>query len=400
VAARRSQGQTQAAGTARAQNTAAPSSQNILEEAPRKTDKEAIQGRWTVVALEVDGWNEAADEIRGVRITADRFFYKLKGDSVEGSTYRLDQTQRPKHIDLAALPGEPRPLDVKGIYFLDGDRLVLCFDMQNGKRPLDFKTEPKSGMWLLVLQRDKRFVPPERGATGSQTKGESAWVVAPVAGMVFEIREGLKAGSRLKKNQELLRIFDAKAQQAVAVLAPFDSVLLDTNVRETLLHRYVNRNERLLRIAPLARPARYRMEILVCRGDPHGKSIEAATRAGTMEVLSRTNIDTEVGQEAVNSGGLREVWLGDESVRTGWTLRLNPAPDPRGIRMNMALTNVEVLEQAKDHFRWRTDESRLTRVVKSGELLKLGGPKIADKQGSPRSASDQIWAEVRVREVP
>jgi len=130
--------------------------------------------------------------------------------------------------------------------------------------------------------------------------------------------------------------------------------------------------------------------VVVCQGDPLGKPLRAALQAGTIEQVARPNIFTRAGLEAVVALG-GQVQLGDEFVNTGSTLRLTPTPDSRGIRLKMVLENVEVLEQAKDGLRLRSDQSRLTRVVKSGELLRLRGGKVSEKD---------ICAEVRVREVP
>jgi RNA polymerase sigma factor (sigma-70 family) len=284
-------GQTQAGEPATGQNTTAPASREIPETAEPKNDRVAIQGRWKVVAVEIDGWNEPAVGAVAARITADRFVLKYK-DSLDEFTYKLDQTHKPKHIDC-----EKEATGMKGIYHLDGDRLVLCFGAEKAKRPTEFKTEPKSNLYLLVLQRDKPVVPPERSAKGSQ----------------------------------------------------------------------------------------YQIEVTVYQGDTLGKPLRAALQAGTIEILARPNITTRVGQQAVVKLG-KQVQLRDEFVDSGCTLRLAPTPDPKGIRVKMVLENVELLEQAEDLVRLRTDQSRLTRVVKSGELLKLRGGK--------------IWAEVRVREVP
>jgi RNA polymerase sigma factor (sigma-70 family) len=296
VATSTPEGQTQPSAPGTAQNATAPAGQKAAPTVKPKGDTETIQGRWKVAAFEIDGWNEPTEELVGVRITANKLFIKYK-NGLDESTYRLDESRKPKHIDLAAFPGENKA-GAKGIYYPDGDRLVLCFAPEKNERPTEFKTEPKSGAWLMVLQRDKPVVPPEPAA--------------------------LPPG-----------------------------------------------------------PAQYQIEAALYQGDPLGN------RPGTIKILAKPTITTISGQEATVVAG-QQVQFSDESLGIGRTLRITPTPDAHGIRVKMVLENAELLEQTRDQLRVRTDQSRLTRVVKPGELLKLSAGKESDKQ---------IWAEVRVREV-
>lgn len=73
-------------------------------------------------------------------------------------------------------------------------------------------------------------------------------VLAPVEGQILEIKGNLTFGCHINKDQELLRIFNSDLQQSVWVNSPVNGVLLDADVRESLLNRHVKANEPLLRI--------------------------------------------------------------------------------------------------------------------------------------------------------
>jgi RNA polymerase sigma factor (sigma-70 family) len=135
-----------------------------------QSDHEAIQGRWKVVAWEVDGWKESTANLIGVKITGGRIFIKFKEDKggVSEIPYRLDEAHRPKHIDWVEASGENKGKVVPaGIYHLEGDTLVLCFGAGNKvrQRPTKFETQPKDDSWLMVLQRedDIPIVSPDGG---------------------------------------------------------------------------------------------------------------------------------------------------------------------------------------------------------------------------------------------
>jgi uncharacterized protein (TIGR03067 family) len=174
VATRTRDGQSQAGEPATAQRTTVLTGKKGLETPRRQSDKEAIQGLWKVVAWEADGWREPP-EFSGVRITGDQIIIKSLKDKggIDAITYRLDETQKPKHIDFVVSPGETKERVVPaGIYHLDHDRLVLCFYIgdKTRSRPTKFETHPGGELWLMVLRREKPIVSPEGGekATGKE----------------------------------------------------------------------------------------------------------------------------------------------------------------------------------------------------------------------------------------
>jgi uncharacterized protein (TIGR03067 family) len=115
-------------------------------------DGEAIQGRWNVIELQHDG-KPADKEFDGSVATFDKDTMTVKTPNRKGDddslTFKLDQQK--KGIDLS--PKKPgREHEMKGVYELDGDNLVIAIGMgTESVRPKQAKGGP--GIALIKLQR-------------------------------------------------------------------------------------------------------------------------------------------------------------------------------------------------------------------------------------------------------
>jgi len=124
----------------------------------KKTDKDKLQGKWVPESVEFNGNTIGTDDQKvREKLTAAFGFWKLTfdGDNVipdegEKLQYKLDQTKKPKEIDLE-LGGNVGT--VKAIYEFDGDKLKMSWIRQND-RPADFDTSKSKG-FLVVLEKQK-----------------------------------------------------------------------------------------------------------------------------------------------------------------------------------------------------------------------------------------------------
>jgi uncharacterized protein (TIGR03067 family) len=120
-----------------------------------KTDKDKVQGGWTMVSGETNG-KPAPDEYRKnfkMTFSGDKLTVKFSNDKTKEGTYKLDSSKKPKEITITPSDGE-KPL--VGIYDLDGDNLKLCMSQPGGDRPKEFAAKEGAGTMLLVLRRAKR----------------------------------------------------------------------------------------------------------------------------------------------------------------------------------------------------------------------------------------------------
>ena len=125
-------------------------------------DAKLLVGVWNVVALESDGKKAPADEIKGMRwsVTESEVEFADPGEEFGGKTsYKLDLTKSPKHIDLVVPEGPTKGKTMLGIYKLEKDRLVVCLrdakEADKG-RPTEFSTEAGSGLGMVTLERAKK----------------------------------------------------------------------------------------------------------------------------------------------------------------------------------------------------------------------------------------------------
>jgi uncharacterized protein (TIGR03067 family) len=76
--------------------------------------------------------------------------------------YNLDVKDYPRQFDWYEYRGSSLRLQ-RGVYWIEGDTLLLCMGAVNSRRATEFLTTPYDGRTLFVLKRvdDKNEVPPQ-----------------------------------------------------------------------------------------------------------------------------------------------------------------------------------------------------------------------------------------------
>src|ERR1044071_10140605 len=94
---------------------------------PKKelTDQEKLQGEWVMVGLEVREEAVPAEKLAGTTLVVKKDKYTTVVKKKEYPvTFTLDPKQDPKHIDMMIPGDDGTPRLSKGIYKIEGDRLV------------------------------------------------------------------------------------------------------------------------------------------------------------------------------------------------------------------------------------------------------------------------------------
>jgi uncharacterized protein (TIGR03067 family) len=128
------------------------------DDATVKSDREALQGKWLVVASEARGKKDSDDKLKEAKPTFHFQEEKLgwsfvrDGKEITGNgSYKLDPSTKPKSIDLTGFPESGKTFP--GIYEMDGDTLKICFD--ENERPKEFASKAGSRIGLLTLRKQK-----------------------------------------------------------------------------------------------------------------------------------------------------------------------------------------------------------------------------------------------------
>jgi uncharacterized protein (TIGR03067 family) len=122
---------------------------------PAKKDLAALQGKWVMVALEVDGKPVPEDKIKDTFLIIKNNTYttQVKGKSHE-TTFTLDPAKKPKAIDMVFSEGDKKDRVLRGIYLIDGDTLKVCRGLQpEQERPTQFGTWPNTNLFLVTWKK-------------------------------------------------------------------------------------------------------------------------------------------------------------------------------------------------------------------------------------------------------
>src|SRR5205085_3230463 len=101
-------------------------------------DGEGPQGSWRYVSATEGGKQRAVPDDMRLVMTDDHWTTSRRGQDPMGGTYIVDDSKRPRHIDLIVEEQPGRPIVQKGIYERDGDTLRIRFAPAGGPRPKDF----------------------------------------------------------------------------------------------------------------------------------------------------------------------------------------------------------------------------------------------------------------------
>jgi len=121
-----------------------------LKDPPPKL--EPIVGEWEIESVTMDG--KRATSRVGIRyeFTADgqRISKSDRGDKPRSVKYKVDPKADPLAIDLI---GPTDGAADRGIFRVEGHRMVFCFSFDSDTRPTKFESPAGSRLILMVLKR-------------------------------------------------------------------------------------------------------------------------------------------------------------------------------------------------------------------------------------------------------
>jgi uncharacterized protein (TIGR03067 family) len=120
------------------------------------TDQERLQGEWVMVGLEVREKSVPAEKLAGTTLIIKKGKYTTIVKKKEYSvTFTLDPKHDPKHIDMFIPDGSGTPQLSKGIYKIEGDKLIICRGQApGGDRPRNFISSATNDDFVVTWERN------------------------------------------------------------------------------------------------------------------------------------------------------------------------------------------------------------------------------------------------------
>jgi uncharacterized protein (TIGR03067 family) len=119
------------------------------------TDQEKLQGGWVLVGLDVREESVPAEKLAGTTllIRKDKYTTVVKKKEYP-VTFTLDPKQDPKHIDMFIPDDSGISQLSKGIYKIEGDKLIICRGQApGGERPRNFVSSAKDDTFVVTWER-------------------------------------------------------------------------------------------------------------------------------------------------------------------------------------------------------------------------------------------------------
>jgi uncharacterized protein (TIGR03067 family) len=118
----------------------------------------ALVGNWRVTKATVDG-EDATEHLKVLTFQirdGGRYTARL-GMQTDPGTFTVDPAKEPKEMNLKPTGGPQKGKNVKAIYKLDGNTLVVCYDHKTPENaPAKFESPAGGTLLLITYSRDKK----------------------------------------------------------------------------------------------------------------------------------------------------------------------------------------------------------------------------------------------------
>jgi len=114
-----------------------------------------LQGHWTMITLDVQEAFVPEAKLKGTTLEIKGNTYTVTVRKTKHEvTLKLDPTQDPKHIDMTFPDGPNQPKLSKGIYKIEGDKLIICRGQAaDGERPRNFVSSLTNDHFVVTWER-------------------------------------------------------------------------------------------------------------------------------------------------------------------------------------------------------------------------------------------------------
>jgi uncharacterized protein (TIGR03067 family) len=121
---------------------------------PEKLNLERWQGTFELVSMVNDGSVAPAEELkkRKLSVKGNQYLF-VNGDARERGTYKFNLEKEPREVDIIVGDGPDKGKVYLAIFDANDQRIELCFQNDNKKRPALAVATPGSGNTVEVWRR-------------------------------------------------------------------------------------------------------------------------------------------------------------------------------------------------------------------------------------------------------
>ncbi len=115
-----------------------------------------LDGTWVPVSANVSGQRLAVAELRVARLVIERATWRILdrcAQVVDCGELRLDEAAVPCALDLIGLEGPSAGRRMCAIIELDGDRLCVCYDLEQQRRPRTMRADADQLLLSITYAR-------------------------------------------------------------------------------------------------------------------------------------------------------------------------------------------------------------------------------------------------------
>jgi uncharacterized protein (TIGR03067 family) len=125
-----------------------------------KGDLKKLQGVWKATSIIYNGDDLSADDDGKIKLTIKGTTGTLDAAKMVKSEYakitlKLDESTKPKCLDVTIAAGGQKGVTLESIYKIDGDKLTICTKVLGMDRPTKFESPGGESVALIVLERVK-----------------------------------------------------------------------------------------------------------------------------------------------------------------------------------------------------------------------------------------------------
>lgn len=120
------------------------------------SDLAKLQGTWLPVSAEMGGQKLTEEFLRKTSLSLRQEKYTVRvGDTNDHGVIKLVADTLPKAMDITSSDPAQEGKSFPAIFEVEGNSLLVCYDLEGKKRPNAFKS-PMGTQWLLIQYKKEK----------------------------------------------------------------------------------------------------------------------------------------------------------------------------------------------------------------------------------------------------